>query len=286
LTLRGFHRISEIEFGQILFLSLTTAQQKQTTLNMYTKITGFIIALLVMVSCKSEKKDETDSWRTKKAAVENATHNQLLDVEKEQGWELLFDGETMDGWHLYNDPNADSVWEVVDGELHSNANDESLTAGDLVSDKSYSNYELLLEWKISGNGNSGIFINVQELPQVPTAWQSGPEYQILGADHMDYDVPEKRPGCLYVFLPQQNTVEVKQGEWNKTRIKQVDGKIEFYLNGVLTAEEDLSSPKWEQKIAETHFSKYPEFGKTTEGKIALQYWYFETWFRNIKIREL
>ncbi|HKL90551.1 MAG TPA: DUF1080 domain-containing protein [Allomuricauda sp.] len=254
---------------------------------MHKKITGCILALLILASCKSEKKsEETDTWRTKKVAVENATHNQLLEVEKEEGWELLFDGETMEGWHLYNDSQAESVWEVVDGELHSNVNDESLTAGDLVTDQPYENYELTLDWKVSGNGNSGIFINVQELPNVPTAWQSGPEYQILGADHMDYDLPEKRPGCLYVFQPQQNKAEIKQGDWNKTRIKQVDGKVEFYLNGVLTAKEDLSSPEWKSKIAETHFSKYPEFGKTTEGKIALQYWYFETWFRNIKIKKL
>ncbi|MDF0706680.1 3-keto-disaccharide hydrolase [Flagellimonas okinawensis] len=254
---------------------------------MFGKITGFALVLVMLVSCKSEKKkEETETWRTKKAAVENAVHNQLLEVEKEQGWKLLFDGETLNGWHLYNNPGSKSVWEVVDGELHSNANDESLTAGDLVTDRAFENYELTLEWKISGNGNSGIFINVQELPEVPTAWQSGPEYQILGAEHMDYNVPEKRPGCLYVFLPQQNSVEIKQGDWNKTRIKQVDGKIEFYLNGVLTAEEDLGSPEWQKKIAATHFSKYPEFGKTTEGKIALQYWYFETSFRNIKIREL
>ena len=254
---------------------------------MHTKITGCILALLIMASCKTEKKsEETDTWRTKKVAVENATHNQLLEVEEEEGWELLFDGETMEGWHLYNDSETESVWEVVDGELHSNANDESLKAGDLVTDQPYENYELTLDWKVSGNGNSGIFINVQELPNVPTAWQSGPEYQILGADHMDYDLPEKRPGCLYVFQPQQNKVEIKQDDWNKTRIKQIDGKVEFYLNGVLTAKEDFSSPEWKSKIAETHFSKYPEFGKTTEGKIALQYWYFETWFRNIKIREL
>ncbi|MEC7771566.1 MAG: DUF1080 domain-containing protein [Bacteroidota bacterium] len=99
-------------------------------------------------------------------------------------------------------------------------------------------------------------------------------------------MPKTRPGCLYVFLPQKNEVEVKQGDWNKTTIKQVDGKITFYLNGVLTAEQDFNSPEWKQMIAESRFSNYPEFGKTTEGKIALQYWYFETWFRNIKIREL
>lgn len=254
---------------------------------MYSKLTGLAMAILLLASCKTENKKEGDqTWRTKKAAVENATHNQLLDVEKEQGWELLFDGQTLNGWHLYNNPNAQSVWEVEDGTLHSNAKNESLTAGDLVTDKPYSNYELMLEWKVADNGNSGVFINVQELPEVPTAWQTGPEYQILGAAHMDYNVPEKRPGCLYAFLPQQNKVEIKNGDWNKTRIKQVDGKIEFYLNGVLTATEDLSAPEWDQKIAETHLSQYPEFGKAIEGKISLQYWYFETWFRNIKIREL
>ncbi|MCR9227872.1 MAG: DUF1080 domain-containing protein [Flavobacteriaceae bacterium] len=254
---------------------------------MYKKITGYFLALLLLASCKNEsKKEGADTWRTKKIALENAVQNQLLEVEKNQGWELLFDGESLDGWHLYNDPDADSVWEVVDGELHSNANDESLVPGDLVTDQPYENYELTLEWKIAGNGNSGIFINVQELPDVPTAWQSGPEYQILGADHMDYDLPEKRPGCLYVFQPQKSKVEVRQGQWNRTRIKQMDGKVEFYLNGVLTGEEDFNSPEWKNQIAETHFSKYPEFGKTTAGKIALQYWYFETWFRNIKIREL
>ena len=253
---------------------------------MYKNLLPMLLVLLV-VSCKNDsKKEGQTTWRTKKQALANETHNQLLDVEKEQGWELLFDGKTLKGWHLYNDPGANSVWEVVDGEIHSNANDESLKAGDLVTDKSYKNYELTLEWKISSKGNSGIFIDVQEKPDIPTAWQTGPEYQILDSDHMDIDVPEKRPGCLYAFLPQKNAVEMKQGEWNRTRIKQVDGKVEFYLNGVLTAIQDFNAPEWKKMIAATHFIKYPEFGKATEGQIALQYWYFETWFRDIKIREL
>ncbi len=244
-------------------------------------------ALFLATSCKdnSEKiKDQT--WRTKKEAIANETHNQLLDVEKEQGWELLFDGETLNGWHVYNNPEGPSVWEVKNGEIHSVADNESLTAGDLLTDKPYENYELTLEWKIASRGNSGIFMNVQERDDVPTAWQTGPEYQILDADHMDINVAEKNPGCLYVFKPQANPAEMKKGEWNQTRIKQVDGKVEFYLNGVLTAEEDFNSPEWKDKIESTHFEKYPEFGKATEGKIALQYWYFETWFRDIKIREL
>ena len=254
---------------------------------MRTKFSLLFFSLLSMMSCKQEnKKEEPQAWRTKKMALANETHNQLLEVEKEQGWELLFDGKTLNGWHLYNNPDADSVWEVVNGEIHSDANDESLMAGDLLTDNAYENYELTLEWKIASRGNSGIFLNVQEKPDIPTAWQTGPEYQILDSEHMDYKLPAKRPGCLYVFAPQENAVEMKSAEWNSTRIKQVDGKVEFYLNGVLTGEQDFNDPEWKKMIAATHFVNYPEFGKATQGKIALQYWYFETWFRDIKIRKL
>lgn len=253
---------------------------------MFKKISPILFSTMVLATSCKDNSEKEKNWRTKKEAVANETHNQLLEVEKEQGWELLFDGETLNGWHLYNSPEGESVWEVKNGEIHTVTEDESLTAGDLLTDKPYKNYELTLEWKIASRGNSGIFMNVQEREDIPTAWQTGPEYQILDADHMDINIAEKNPGCLYVFQSQVNPVEMKRGEWNRTRIKQVDGKVEFYLNGVLTAQEDFSSPEWKQQIAATHFEKYPEFGKATEGKIALQYWYFETWFRDIKIREL
>jgi hypothetical protein len=251
-------------------------------------IKSFVIVILVLsaISCKNEsKKEDAQVWRTKKLAAENATHNQLLDIEKEQGWELLFDGETLNGWHVYN-AGTPTVWEVKNGELHRNVELESEHNEDLVTDKAYENYELVLEWKISDRGNSGIFINVQEKPDVGTAYQTGPEFQILDPNHMDHDVAVKKSGCLYGFSPQKNEAITKSGQWNQTRIKQENGKVEFYLNGVLTAVEDFTAPEWPQKISGTHFKNYPEFGQATEGKITLQDWYFEVWFRDIKIREL
>ncbi len=254
---------------------------------MYKKHFIILLLTLVVLGCKTEEKKEGDkAWRTKKLALENETHNQLLDVEKEAGWQLLFDGKTLNGWHLYNEPGTESAWEVRNGELYCNATDESKKQGDLVTDLAYGNYELTMEWKISGRGNSGIFINVQERPELGTAWQTGPEYQILDPNHMDHDVAVKKSGCLYAFSPQENEADTKSGQWNQTRIKQVDGKVEFYLNGTLTATQDFTAPEWQQKVAATHFKNYPEFGKHTKGKIALQDWYFEVWFRNIKIREL
>lgn len=254
---------------------------------MHLKISGLLCLVLFIVSCKTQDKEEQSSeWHTKQIAEENESHNQLYDIEKEQGWELLFDGKTLNGWHVYNAPNAPSVWEVKDGALHRNPKVETEHNEDLVTEKSFENYELVLEWKISSRGNSGVFINVQEKPEVATAYQSGPEYQILDPNHMDQDIPVKKSGCLYALSPQQNEAITQAGQWNQTRIKQVDGKVEFYLNGVLTATQDFTTPEWHEKVASTHFKNYPEFGKATQGKIALQDWYFEVWFRDIKIREL
>ncbi|MEM8507748.1 MAG: DUF1080 domain-containing protein [Bacteroidota bacterium] len=247
------------------------------------------ITMVLCLGCKEKQAKENEPWRTKKIAVENQVHNQLLEVEKAQGWELLFDGKTLEGWHLYNAPDSTrfSAWEVKDGVLFCNATDESKVHGDLVTDTEYKNYELVFEWQIAVRGNSGVFINVQESEDIPTAYQSGPEYQLLEPSHMDNSTPLKRPGCLYGFSAQTSEVDAQpSGQWNTSRILQKDGVIQFYLNGKLTAENNFNTPEWEQQITKTHFANYPQFGKATSGKIALQNWYFEVGFRNMKLRAL
>lgn len=248
-----------------------------------------LLSILLLFSCKLDKKGNTETWRTKKTAIENQVHNQLLDVEKEQGWTLLFDGKSLNGWHLYNKPDSTgySAWEVKDGLLYCNATDESKVFGDLVTNKSYKDYELVFEWQMALRGNGGVFINVQELPEFPATYRTGPEYQLLEPAHMDTKTPLKRPGTVWGVSPQINEVEAHStGQWNKAKILQKDGKVEFYLNGKLTAKEDFNSLEWSKKVASSNFAKNPDFAKATEGKIALQNWYFESWFRNIKIREL
>jgi len=248
-----------------------------------------LVSLLVNLSCKTEEKQKFRVERSKELAVKNKIHNQLLEIEKEQGWELLFDGKTLKGWHLYNQPDstAYSAWEVKDGLIFCNATQENRRFGDLVTDKAYENYELVFDWQMGLRGNGGVFINVQESPEYKATYETGPEYQLLEPAHMDNKTPLKRPGCLWGLSPQLNPVEAKPiGQWNTTRIIQQDGKIKFYLNGTLTAEEDLTSSDWTRKIVASGFKDRPGFGKATQGKIALQNWYFESWFRNIKIREL
>lgn len=248
-----------------------------------------LITLVVGISCKTDDKKKFQILRSKELAVKNKIHNQLLDIEKEQGWRLLFDGKTLNGWHLYNNSDSTrfSAWEVRKGTLFCNATDETKIFGDLVTDATFENYELVFDWQMALRGNGGVFINVQESPEYAATYNTGPEYQLLEPAHSDTKTPLKRPGCLWGLSPQLHTVEAKPtGQWNTARIIQQEGKIQFYLNGTLTAEEDFTSMDWRNKIAGSGFKDAPAFGKSTQGRIALQNWYFEAWFRNLKIREL
>lgn len=135
-------------------------------------------------------------------------------------------------------------------------------------------------------GQWGRFYQCSGNSSIQATYETGPEYQLLEPEHMDTKTPLKKPGCLWGLAPQTTEVEAKPvGQWNQTRIVQQDGKIAFYLNGKKTAEADLNSAEWSQLIASSNFKDRPHFGKSTKGKIALQNWYFESKFRNIKLRE-
>jgi hypothetical protein len=236
--------------------------------HIFKTVPALIFTAMLMGSCSGGKHD-----------------NQLTDEEKKEGWVLLFDGQSMNGWHLYNNYKS-ATWSVKDGELVCGP-DKRLEHGDLVTNKEYTNYDLRWDWKINKEGNSGIFIDVQERPEIPATYASGPEYQMLEITHADSANPLKRSGCLFNLTKQMNPARpTKAGEWNESRIVQKDGKVEFYLNGVLTTQEDFRSSAWIDSIARTHFNTYPEFGKHTSGHIALQDWFKAVSFKNIRIREL
>lgn len=217
---------------------------------------------------------------------ENTTPNTLTEKEKSEGWTLLFNGQNLEGWHLYNNRIPKSAWVVSNGTIYCDSQSD-LDKADLVTDKEFENYELKFEWQLEKEGNSGIFINVKEDTAIAQTYFSGPEYQLLEDSHMDFALPLKKPGCLYNFTPQLNSARTKvRGEWNQSRIVQKDGKIEFYLNGQQTAKMDFNSNEWKNLVSQSNFKDYPHFGKQTKGHLALQDWSRGVSFRNIKIREL
>jgi formylmethanofuran:tetrahydromethanopterin formyltransferase len=96
---------------------------------------------------------------------------------------------------------------------------------------------------------------------------------LLDTKHDDYEANVKKSRMFIWVFPQKNAAVTKPaGEWNESRIKQVNGKIEFYLNGVLTAEQDLTSKEWKDLVAKSNFKYFATFGKTVKGRIALQDW--------------
>src|SRR3954454_6811487 len=97
------------------------------------------------------------SCSSSKAQSISEQPNTLTQKEKNNGWVLLFDGKTTNGWHSYNKNSVTKNWTVVDGALvmdpKAKDNDNS---GDIVTDNEYENYEFVTEWKISESGNSAI----------------------------------------------------------------------------------------------------------------------------------
>jgi hypothetical protein len=216
-------------------------------------------------------------------------HNILSDQEIKEGWKLLFDGTSTKGWHLFNMGDIPSAWSVDSGRLVCNPHAKNVKHGDLVTDKAYDNFDLMFEWKISKGGNSGLFINVQESPEYATTWATGPEYQLL--DNTNNEEHGKDPmriaGSLYGMTDIKNNATPKPyGDWNQSRIVQQNGKITFWLNGIVTVQEDLNSDRWKDLLAKSSLGKFPSFGKATNGKLALQDWTNGVSFRDIKIKSL
>ncbi|MGR3809303.1 3-keto-disaccharide hydrolase [Jiulongibacter sp. NS-SX5] len=222
---------------------------------------------------------------------EFSIHNTLSEQEKAEGWELLFDGKSLNGWHLYHLGKVPSNWNAKDGELVCYPYSFEIEHGDLVTDRTFKNFDLVFEWKITEGGNSGVLINLQENDSARHSWHNGIEYQILDKKVIEERSYAKNPtrwsGTIYGLTQYPDNVEVKPtGEWNQGRIQQVEGRVSFWLNGNISGEADMNIEDWKETIEQSEFKNIPHFGKNTEGHIALQYWSKGVSFRNIKIKEL
>ena len=125
------------------------------------------------------------------------TPNTLTNQERADGWKLLFDGTTTSGWRGYKKDAAPEGWQVVDGAITL----AGKSVGDLITVDEYENFEFAFEWKISQNGNSGVFYLVQEKPELKNTYNSGPEYQVLDNDgHPDAkNGPDRFAGANYAL---------------------------------------------------------------------------------------
>lgn len=217
-------------------------------------------------------------------AISAQKANVLTDEEVKDGWKLLFDGKTVNGWHAYGGKAFPTAWTVKNGALNFKKADGK-AGGDIVSDGEFDNYDLRLEWQISKGGNSGIFIGVKETPEYSSAFSTGIEMQVLdnidGADRHD---PTHLAGAMYDLIDAGQTSKTKPiGQWNEVRILKKDGHITFWLNGVVTASVYTGGAEFLELVENSKF-KGSDFGKYQKGKIALQDHGDEVSYRNIKIK--
>lgn len=203
--------------------------------------------------------------------------NELTDEQKAEGWKLLFDGQTTDGWKNYKKDTIGKGWQVVDGALTRAAEG----AGDIVTADQYDSFELVLEYKIGKEGNSGIMYHVSEEGDTP--WKTGPEIQVQ--DNKDGHDPQKS-GWLYQLYDSETDATKPAGEWNELRILITPEKCEHHMNGVKYCEYVKGSDDWNERVAKSKFGDMPHFGKPTKGYICLQDHGDPVAYRNIRIREV
>ena len=218
--------------------------------------------------------------------------NTLSSQEKEQGWRLLFDGKSTQGWHSYGYGSVGKAWNIVDGSLHLDvANKKDWPANeskDILTNDEYDNFHLKADWKLAKKGNSGIIFYVHEdKKKYPNTYETGPEMQVLdNAGHSDAKIPKHRAGDLYDLISSSSEPVKPAEEWNHAEIMCKNGKLDFYLNGVHIVSTQLWNDNWKKLIANSKFKSMPDFGTFKKGKIALQEHGEEVWFKNIKIRKL
>jgi hypothetical protein len=227
--------------------------------------------------------------------------NTLSAAEQANGWKLLFDGKTLNGWHgLGFKQTPPGLWSVVDGAIQHAAKDKGpvqadgqpLAGFDLISDSIYQDFELSWEWKISVAGNSGLKYNVDEqlsTSMAPPHAAKGWEYQ-MNDDSLNEDnkLATHRSGALYEMFPPNEKKHVNPaGQWNQSRIVFRGPHGEHWLNGEKIVEFDYGTRQFDSAFAKSKYARYPPWFPTRRaGSIVLQDHDDVVAFRSIKIRLL
>jgi len=199
--------------------------------------------------------------------------------------EPLFDGQSLKGWRPYNKPAGTPIgdgWKVENGILKKLAGQKG---GDIITEKTYNNFELTWEWLLKPGANNGVkYFVTEKRPQAP-----GHEYQMLDDNHEKWKkLPDKAKTAAFydVLAPAPDKPLKPAGEWNLSKIVVNGNKVEHWLNGKKVLEYELGSDVVKNGIANSKFKKYPDFGTKIRGHIMLTDHNDEAWYRSIQIREL
>jgi hypothetical protein len=227
--------------------------------------------------------------------VANLVPNHLSKYEVGNGWKLLFDGKSSNGWKgAYSDGFPAKGWEVKDGVLSvlSSEGKEAANGGDIVTLEKFSAFDLSFEFKLTPGANSGVkyFVTLSE-HNVGSA--IGLEYQLLD-DTLHPDAKLGRDGnrtlaSVYDLIKAEKTSRFihQPGSWNTGRIiVYPNNHVEHYLNGIKVLEYDRGSDAYRQLVAISKYKDWKSFGEANEGYLLLQDHGNAVSFKSIKVKRL
>ena len=273
-----------------------------------TTASGFI-ALQVHSIGSAEQEGKTVAWRNIRILTDeleqykmpensevkqiNQIANTISEKEAAEGWKLLWDGSSSEGWRGAKlDGFPENGWSMEEGilKVHKSDGGESTNGGDIVTTKPYKNFMLKVDFRITEGANSGIKYFVDTNLNKGQGSAIGCEYQILDdRRHPDAKAGKdgnRTLGSLYDLIPASADKPFRNGFFNTAMVVVEGNHVEHWLNGVKIVEYERNNEEWNQLVQTSKYKDWPNFGNAEEGLLLLQDHGDEVWFQNIKIKEL
>lgn len=273
-----------------------------------TTLSGFI-ALQVHSIGNADLEGKTVAWRNIRILTQdlerfrtpendkvkqiNTIANTISEREAAEGWKLLWDGKTTEGWRGAKlDHFPEKGWSIDNGVLkvHKSGGGESTNGGDIVTTRPYKNFMLKVDFRITEGANSGIKYFVDTNLNKGEGSAIGCEFQILDdRRHPDAKLGvegNRTLGSLYDLIPAPKDKPFRSGFFNTAMVIVKGNHVEHWLNGVKIIEYERNNQMWEALVNFSKYKDWPNFGNAEEGLLLLQDHGDEVWFQNIKIKEL